>query len=81
MSFWWCESSAPLSDAAGVLLEDVAAVFGNLSAGHSDCQDPHRGDLPGDEEYERCLEPGRFETAVSPWAADWQPHWSTGGNS
>lgn len=61
MSFWWNKPPAPLSDAAVELLDDVAAAFADLSTGHPGWPDPHRGDMPGKEEYERCLDPGRFD--------------------
>lgn len=61
MSFWWRTAHTPLSEAAGALLEDVAAAFANLSIEHPGWPDPHRGDMPGEEEYERCLDPGRFD--------------------
>ncbi|MFT4110465.1 DUF6226 family protein [Propionicimonas sp.] len=44
----------------GSLLAKVDAAFARTGAGTPGWPDPHRGRRPAEEEYSRCLDPGRY---------------------
>lgn len=65
----WTVSRAPAW--AGGLLAEVNRAFANTGADTPGWPDPHEAEAPAEEEYSRCVDPGKYrilDTRIEAWA-------------
>ncbi|HTW17709.1 MAG TPA: DUF6226 family protein [Nocardioides sp.] len=65
----WTDPASPAW--AGGLLAEVDSAFAVVGADTPGWPDPHGGEAPADEEYSRCLDPGKYrilDRRIEAWA-------------